>query len=115
MGDFCFLDKCSISQTDPLLKLESIRQLGGYIAKSRRFLLCSDAQCAACHLPTASDALHHHITTCATTAAPPSASSRYCSRLWCMYEVAVFATLREDLHGFCFLPLQAPRRTVDRA
>ena len=26
MGDFCFLDKCSISQTDPLLKLESIRQ-----------------------------------------------------------------------------------------
>ena len=35
----CFLDKCSIHQTDEELKQASIRQLGGYIAKSQTFLL----------------------------------------------------------------------------
>ena len=35
----CFLDKCSISQTDMQLKQSSIKQLGGYIACSKRFLM----------------------------------------------------------------------------
>jgi hypothetical protein len=38
----CFLDKCSISQTDEELKKASIRQLGGYIANSKKFLLVCD-------------------------------------------------------------------------
>ena len=35
-----------------------------------------------------------------------------CTRLWCIYEVAVFAKLRSDLSGFVFLPIQAVWTTI---
>ena len=66
----CFLDKCSISQTDNQLKSASIRQLGGYIAKSKAFLLVGEYG--------------------------------YLERLWCMYELAIFAAA----NNFSFDTLQ---------
>ena len=55
---FYFVDGLCISQTDPTLKLQGIRHLGGFVALSRSLLVMWDEQ--------------------------------YLSRLWCVYELAVF-------------------------
>ena len=55
---FYFVDGLCISQTDPTLKLQGIRHLGGFVALSQSLLVMWDEQ--------------------------------YLSRLWCVYELAVF-------------------------
>ena len=45
LDSLCFLDKCCISQTDETLKLESIKQLGGFLRNSDRMLVLWNEEC----------------------------------------------------------------------